>query len=121
MRETLDKLSGMETWKMSADEAPSALLRKTDAVAKCIDQTSLCLDSLEVAPPPPPPWAPKAATHSVATFPAPGTSLVGCQFGFIIFGMCIYFVRGAAQQACMAHNMITGMLAVGSSFPIHNT
>ena len=51
MRETLDKLDGLQSWKSTADESLGNLLQKTDAMGNRVNQASARLQVLDVAEP----------------------------------------------------------------------
>ncbi|XP_066340585.1 uncharacterized protein [Miscanthus floridulus] len=58
MKESLDKWSRMEAWRMTADESFGALLHQTTTVAERADTATAPINQLEHHPPPPPPPLP---------------------------------------------------------------
>lgn len=88
MKQSLDKWSGMEAWRMTAGESFDALLQRTTTVAEQVDSATARIHHLEHHPPPPlpPPPLPQAFPQphvyptgldlNLAPHPSPRTSEV---------------------------------------------
>lgn len=69
MKESLDKWSGLEAWRMTADEALGELLQKTTTVAEQVDSAAARITTLEFRPPPQPEAPPRP---HLGAHPSPG-------------------------------------------------
>jgi hypothetical protein len=55
MATSLDKLSTLEAWRVTAEESMGTLLQRSTEMTTRMDETAARIKSLEFRPPPPPP------------------------------------------------------------------